>query len=111
MMQSENVMKQPKKEALKSLQSRMVDGVQAPLMLCKPIESMAKPLTVEKMEREAVGQIKSTKFNVSTISVSTLVESRTIYFQECFFQCLGNIIFSFCKKKDRCGMNKIPTLL
>ena len=67
MMQSENVMRQPKKEALKSLQSRMVDGVQAPLMLCKPIESMAKPLTVQRMEREVVGQIKCTQFYVSEI--------------------------------------------
>ena len=78
MMQSENVMRQPKKEALKSSQSRMVDGVQARLMLCKPIESMAKPLTVQRMEREVVGQIKCTQFNVSKISSSTLACFLTI---------------------------------
>ena len=72
MMQSGNVMRQPKKEALKSSQSRMVDGVQAQLMLCRPIAIMAKPLTVQRMEREVLGQMKYTKFNVSTISSSTL---------------------------------------
>ena len=34
---------------------------------------MAKPITVQKMEGEVLGQMKCTKFNVSTISVSVSV--------------------------------------
>ena len=73
LMQSENVMKQPKREASKSLRFSMVDGVQALLMLYKHIKSMAKPITVQKMEREVLGQVKYMKFNVRAISMSTSV--------------------------------------